>query len=670
MAAPKELKSPASAGNPKNVAPPVPSVQEEIPDISAGMIPDISAGLMAPVSAGGVNLYGSGTAPMQAETPVPIAPNRAQDFLNYGAPVVEFAAGMTPAIAGMGFLPGVVASAGIGAAASGLFDSLRNQTVTDPSKKLSQKQIFDNALRAAGFSAIGEVAGRGVMAALFRKAKAAGNEAIAKQVEQWSLEQGDKSLLETAEQLGMSLGGVRVTLTPQEAFPLNPQAAAISESVLKEYPGLGAVRAFKIGQIKNGLMDYAGSFKGASLSNVSNAAENIEKNYAVSIKQLQDQVNTAAEGSTFRSEAEQMLGLMRSEIENIGGKFEGDVLTFHDEPGITAAYNIYKNLRQSLSIPAQPEQYSKIVGVDGKPFVVKEATPEGISPLSINDINRVLRQVREAAGFEKEAKDLTSSNRVARKIYNQVVDIRDNANIAIAEKTGNDALAEELRSARDFYKNNIDGLRIIQENLAKEPTDVIPYLIKQNNPAEFSKIFSVLTDQQKVGLKGELLSHLIDPVSKRARGLVPDESFKSILDDLMKYDPKILQAIYTPKEFDQITRFLKLGERVEQFGGSVKAEKAAGKIMDTMWLIAANPKFAAAKTAIDKLVSSLSSKSNVKNYLDARSFMAGLKKASDVSADALAIAEKKMTTGAAIKIATPRAVMQGAKELFRERPEQ
>lgn len=615
-------------------------------------------------------LTGSAANPPTPQTPYTLAAGQmGQTFMKYGAPVAELGAGMAVGSAGLGFLPGMLVSAGVGGAASALFDVLRNQTVTDPSKKLSAKQIFENTLMSAGFSALGEAAGRGVMKALFDKAKSSGNQAILKEIEEYASQRGEaESLLGTAEQLGMKFRGADVTLTPQEAFPLDPKAAAMSASFLKEYPGLGSVQGFKLQKIKEGILDYAGSFKGASISNISAAAENIEKNYVIGIKRLQDQVNTAAEGSTFRNEAEQILGLMRSEIENAGGKFEGDVLTFHDEPGINAIYNVYKNLRKSISIPAQPEQYSKIVGTDGKPFVVKEATPEGISPLSINDINRVLKQVREAAAFGGEADN--SSKRIARKIYNQVVEIRDGVNISIAQKSGNEALAQELRSARDLYKNNIDGLRVVQENLSKEPSNVIPYLIKKDNPAEFSKIFSVLTDEQKVGLKGDFLSHMADPMSKRARGLIPDESFKSILDDLMKYDPKILQSIYTPKEFDQITRFLKLGERVEQFGGSVKAEKATGKIMDTMWLIAANPKFAAVKTAIDKLVSTFSPKSNIKNYLDARSYLAGIKKASEVSADALAIAEKKMTTGVAIKIATPRAVMQGAKELFRERPEQ
>lgn len=621
------------------------------------------------------SMIGSAAQPPTPQTPYTATMGQiGQTAMTYGAPIVEAAASSMPMLARTGFLPGMLAAGGVGAAASALFDNLRNYTVSDPSQKLSNRQILQNALMAGGLSALGEGASRSILGALFKKAKDAGNDAIANEVGTYASEMyGDKTMLEAAEKLGMELGGAKVTLTPEEAFPMNPQAIAMSRSILTKYPDLGAVQAFKLAKIKEAMLQYGGSFGGANLSNLKDATGTIIENYGRDIKSLQSQVNTIAEGKTFPKEAEQILATLRSEMENLGGRFEGDVLTGLDEAGIGAVYSVYKDLRRSLSIPAEPEQYSRIVGTDGKPFVVKEATPEGIKPLSINDINRVLRQLQTTANFGQyiPGEKLTPSEKVARNVYKSVVDLRDEANIAVAQQSGNDALAKELRSRRDFYKNNIEGLQIIQENLAKEPSDIIPYLIKTDNPAEFGKIFSVLSEQQKTGLKGDFLRHLIDPVAQRAMNVIPDSSFRSALDQLMKYDPKITGSIYSPKEMDSIMTFLKLGERVEKFGDSVKAQAAKEGIMNKMWLMLANPKMAAAKLALDKFVETMSSNSNVRAYLDAKSYMAGLKGAQELAPAALEIAEKKMAGGEAFKIRVKRqAVMQGAKELLRQRSQE
>lgn len=653
MAAPKELKSPGASGKPQNVTSPVASSAGDIPDLSSGIIPDISLGLV-----------GSAANPPTPETPFTLAAgSMSQQALSYGAPIMEAAASMAPAIGRLSGPAGIAAAGGIGAAASALFDNLKNYTVSDPSQRLSNSQIVHNAMMAGGFSALGEGVARGVLGLVFRKAKDTGNDAIAKEIGQYASDMyGDKSLLETAEGLAMKLGKQPITLTPEEAFPMNPEAIKLSRDVLENFPGIGAIQAYKLGKIKEGMLQYGAAFDGANISNIKDAAGKMIENYQVSIRDLQNQVNNIAKGKTFKPEAENILAILRSEMEKIGGTFKEDVLTFHDEPGIAPIYNIYRQLKDSLSIPAQPAQYSKIVGVDGTPFVSKEATKADISPLSINDINRVLSQLTEAAKFGKESS--TASQSVARKVYNQVVDIRDNANIAIAQESGNEALANELRGKRDFYRDNIDGLRAIQENLKNDPSDVIPYLIKKNNPAEFAQIFSVLTNEQKSGLKSEFLRHLIDPVSQRARNIIPDNSFKAAFDELLQYDPKILNSIFSPGEFNHITSFLKLGERVEKFGDAVKTAAAKEATMDKMWLFLANPKVGAARIGLEKLVESLGPKSNVRAYLDARSFMAGLKSGKDIVPAAQPVIERLASTGK--KALSIRAASQVSAQVLKE----
>lgn len=639
MPTPKELKSPASAGKPENIESPVPSKADENIDISAGLsnvgdqqeVPDISAGLQE-------NAFES-----KYKAPYDIRSIESQlPLMKFGAEVaLPAAVGATAAVASAPAATGILSVGGTAAAVNYFFDALKNYSVTDPAQKKSgPKMFFDSAL-----SGVLSGAGEGVARAFMAKAaaKAAGNKAVLKMLDdhmRTNYGYGLDSLDEMVKQ--------GITLTPDEAFPFSEQAVEFARDVLKEFPNIGNLKAERIGRLRNAILGMANRISGGSrVDNLKDYASVIEDGYSSTISNLQKQVNSLGSETEVRAEGQQILDLIKNEILERGGKFEGDVLT-GDFERLGDISNIYTFLLNKLRIPAKRAEYSRIVDASGNPIIISEATPEAISQLSVGDIDLIRRRLQNAANWKKsETAGLTPEEVVGRKLYRPIRDIRDNLNQRIADEYGSPVLSEELRSFRNQYNSEIDGLRLMQSELDQLPADQIKYLFDKKNAKNANAIVKALSPEKLKSVRGEFITRLVDPVYLKEAGVVaPKQTLSSAYQELLSYDPNVLTSLFSKDELSGLSKMLKTGEIIETIIAKTGKSPENLRLAVDLTNSALYSKVRWTREAF-KTISRFLAPNDLRKYIDARMWLAGQLGVEEMAPGALQLANKLSKSGKA-----------------------
>jgi hypothetical protein len=626
------LKSPFSA-RPSSLPEKVPqrepqSVDDDVIDTSSaavdddlGFVPEKKIGMPEAMQPPGISTF-----------------EQQEPFMRAGAGVA------VPALAGAAAasLPVGLGVAAVGLGAAGVelfFDRLKNTRITDPSQKISDKKTFINAAISGALSGAGEGASRFFLGKLAEKAQSTGNKEILDLVDDFIKSKYGHALEEVKFAKGLG-----ISLSPEEAFPFDPQAVQFSESALKEFPNLGAVQAEKIGKTRAALQTLATRLaSGKNAKGIKDYASSIEGAYSEAISRYQNKINEIGADVDVMQDGQKILNSIKEEIVGYGGKFEGDVLTGEFEH-LGEVKRIYSDLSNQLKVPSKPETFSRIVDEFGNPIKISDAEPAQIKQLSVGDIDRIRTRIQRAANFDKNPElGLTPEERAARSLYAKIRDVRDDLNMRIAQERGSPEFAQELRSFRDTYNSEIDGLRTIQSQLQNEPVDELKYLFKKNDPESAKAIMNVLPEKMRKAIKGDFLTRLIDPVYLREAGAIaPEQTLSSAYKELLKYDPGVLLQIYNQKELFEITRFLKLGETVEKVIAKTGKSPENLKVVKDLANTALNP---SATGFVGRIINYLKPKSDLKKYMDARLWLAGKLKVENVSQDAIDLALKLTKSG-------------------------
>jgi hypothetical protein len=135
--------------------------------------------------------------------------------------------------------------------------------------------------------------------------------------------------------------------------------------------------------------------------------------------------------------------------------------------------------------------------------------------LSNPSVDRSVQGIKSAVStMESDAADLSTSNRYASRILNEVKSTLDKS----ADQTASSILGPgdaTLKNASDFYKQNIVPFRDSSEGLGKimsnpDADKSIKAFLSDSSPDQFSRLYSLLDSRGKEAVKAALINEAVE----------------------------------------------------------------------------------------------------------------------------------------------------------------
>lgn len=205
---------------------------------------------------------------------------------------------------------------------------------------------------------------------------------------------------------------------------------------------------------------------------------------------------------------------------------------------------------------AQLREYTRLKNALRK-FDAKAKAGDTTSGFTLEDIDSLRRRHQDYGKFRKDT--LGEEQRTWNEIAHKTRVRLDEAMIDAADGVGMKEVAQRLRADKDFYKNNIENVRIFQKQLEGDPTNAAMALLDFKSPASVKNLFAILDPEHQAAIKGGALDMLTQPAFDPITGRI---KMTASYNQWQKMDPAVKVELFG-KEAPRIDALINLAKVVD-----------------------------------------------------------------------------------------------------------